>query len=114
MCAEQPEFGNHRIRAVAERDQFVVLVRKGGARFAVVAAHFIVAVVHCHGGDDFVVRMRKRGQHIVPVLQHLVTEMVQHQLFSRCKNIAWRPLSQKFFGSFFQKRTAVLDFLFAQ
>ena len=90
MCPQEPEFDDHRISAVAQRDDFVVLIRKRNAGVVIVAPHVGVAVVDGERRDDLVVRMREGGQHVVPVLTHFVMEVVEHEFFASLQHIDGR------------------------
>jgi hypothetical protein len=57
--AKQPELDDHRVVAVPQGDDLVVLVREGDAGVVVVAAHGTFAIVHGHGRDQLVVRVRE-------------------------------------------------------
>src|SRR5947208_5923188 len=68
---EQIELDDHSVVGVVERDQLVALIREGGARLLVVAAHGRLAVVDIARGDDLVARMLEgpdRRVEVVPVL----------------------------------------------
>jgi len=82
MSSHQPELYDHRIGAVSQRDDLVVLIGKGYAGVGVVAAHRFVAVVDNQLGDQLVTRMREGRQHIVPGVADLVVEMVEHEFLA--------------------------------
>lgn len=78
--AHQPELDDHRVLAVPQGDELVVLVREGGPGEVVVAADRPLPVVDRHQRHEFVARMRERGQDVVPLLAALVVDVVEDQL----------------------------------